>query len=485
MKSTIWIAGGGAAAMLLLGTTSAHAFGKNPATSGVAGVGICGTPEPTGTCARVDNSGPQPRRTVYLNRHGGTYAPAGDSNSATNQVALDNFAGGTIAPLSLDDTNWAGVVQCVKDFYAPYNIDITDVEPDASTSYLEAVVGGTEANVGLDAHLPPGNTLLGIAATNELGNGCDVEERGICFAFADNHGSLADATNRKELCITIAHETGHLLGLEHEVHAADLMSYEINNHTKSFSNFDSACGTYEDMPGNCICGASSTQNTDVVLLENAGPNEKVPPVVTIKSPAPGATVGPGFVVEAEATDDHHVASVELVIGGQVVASAQLPPYNLKAPLSVAVGDLSYEVRAYDKSSNKAVATSTVKVEPGCTGPADCESNEQCKNGACLGDVGHTCTSAANCADGLCIPPAGAGLNDSKFCTRTCDDSSACPSGFACDDSTGGATKCNPTDGAGGCGCSAGRQRNTAGLSALAMFGLVTLLARRRRGAPRS
>jgi MYXO-CTERM domain-containing protein len=485
MKSTMRIVVGGAAAAMLslLGARDVQAFGKQTIDSGVIIDGRCGTPHPILECARVDNSGPQPRRTMFLNRNGGSYAYADETDSSSNKISLKSGttnAGGSIPALTVNEQEWTEIKSCVAAYYSGFNIDVVDVEPDASTPYIEMAVGGSESDIHFDAGLGGGAILLGIASTNQLGHGCDVEERGIAFAFAANHGNLTNAGARKLLCDTIAHEAGHLLGLEHEIKHADLMSYEDDALGKSFMDFDSQCGTYEASPTPCICGDESTQNSYKVLMDNLGPNETTKPTLSITEPAEGATVNPGFTVKVDAADNNKVAKVELLIDGNVVASDLLSPFALVAPAAVPVGPLSIEVRAYDKSSNMAAATRALTVEPGCLTASDCESDEQCLNGACLGDVGHPCEDETDCLDSLCV--AGAGPNSDKYCTHTCSPGAdECPSGFACDKSTGNVYKCNPAEG-GGCGCRAGGRTGSAGLSGLAMAGLATLLflARRRR-----
>jgi hypothetical protein len=478
---------GGAAALLLGSASSASAFGVRDHTTGQpthgAANGVCGTPEPTLPCAgRVTAAGPQHRRVLFMNRQGGVYTHAAAPNSASNQTSIGT--GGSIPAVVATDAQWTEIMDCVKGFYADFNIDVVDVEP-TSGDYEESVVGGSSDMIGVDAG-QPGLVLLGIAdRASQMQNSCILTENGISFSFAATHGSMAIEANRRELCITIAHEAGHVFGLDHEMLPEDLMSY-AETAEKAFVDQASPCAdsSIPQNPVACYCDVeTNAQNSHEVLAAYLGPNDKVAPTLKIDSPVEGAKVGPGFTITATAADDTELNHLELVINGATVASDQSSPFSFKVPTNVSIGELTFDVVAVDKADNRTTLTRKVTVEPGCSGDSDCAEDEQCVNQACLGDVGHLCSTANDCADGLCIPTPGSKFD--KFCTRSCtagDDS--CPSGFACDNSTGGLLKCNPADGAGGCGCRAGGHGDApAGLSALGVLGLMSFIgvrARRRR-----
>ncbi len=161
---------------------------------------------------------PGPQRIIYLNRFGGTYQIMGrTSNAETNVVSTSVTANraprtAVIPPLATG-FNWESIAACVAVAYAPYDVRVVEFEPPPGTVYVEAVVGGfgTELGFGTD-------DLFGIAAAD---NFCGVTERGVAFSFSETHRNVAQRDG--ELCATIAHEVGHLLALEHEVLATDMI----------------------------------------------------------------------------------------------------------------------------------------------------------------------------------------------------------------------------------------------------------------------
>jgi hypothetical protein len=305
---------------------------------------------------------------------------------------------------------------------------------------------------------------------------CEVQERGVCFAFEGNHGFNIV----QELCGTASHEAGHLLGLEHEVIHEDLMSYE-SFQPKAFMDQDSPCGTYESAPGPCSCSQGTTQNTKERLDDHLGPNDSEPPMATVTSPADGGVVSPGFNVTVDATDNFSVEKVEIYIDGMISGSDVLEPWEVQAPAGVAIGAHSLEVHVWDKSSNITVITLAITVEPGCAGDGDCADDEVCVDQACLGDLGHDCDTNDDCAGELCTKVGQFDFVCSKFCEEGA--SGACPSGFSCSAEGGGMAKCLPGGGDDGGICAAtpgrGQQRSAGALAALAVL-LGMVLARRRR-----
>lgn len=394
---------------------------------------------------------PGTQRVVFLNRFGGTYnftagaATDAASNTVTTRISQRGAGMSTIAPLG-SNFDWPMIVQCVKDHYK--DIDVRFVESEPTTPpFLEAVVGGNGSELGF----PAGAGILGIAAPD---NFCNVNETGVCFNFAEAHGGFGQ--RNAELCTTIAHEVGHLLALEHEVLASDIMSYVPVTQvaTKSFVNEASACGTYPQQPQNCTC-SSSQQNSFNRLTTYVGPRpvEAVKPELTVNSPSNGATVPPVFEVVATASDDMAMADVRVVLDGVEGGNAQIAGADGKWTIVVrnaALGDHQMTIIARDEAGNETSQTIAVKVAKAQIGDS-CVANEACEGNLC----------ATN--------------EDGNFCTQTCEVSNdTCPSDFECKD-IGGASVCVVT---GGCGCTTSNPRDAVGALLVLFVGL--LVSRRKR-----
>lgn len=479
----------GLCALAMIAGTSgtASAFGKRGTTKrGKELVGVCGTPvkAPSDKCTyKIGQRGPQQKRTIFLNRMGGNYVGGAATNSALNTVAIMPQSAQIPALTQSDftDANWQALMECVRGYYAPFNIDVTDVEPGAG-NYVEVIMAGHASDYGFME--PSGGTILGIASADDLQPNCDVTEQGVTLVFFQSHAALwgnlngGDSTGRTELCVTTAHETGHLFGLDHEGHKEDIMSYE-EYLPKAFTDIDTACGEYEASPRPCQCGANTTQNSFQRMLDNVGPNDSEKPTGTIDAPSDGAMVPPGFKVKVTAMDNFSVEKVELMIDGTLAASDVVEPYELQAPASVALGAHQLQVVLTDKSYNQTMLPLNVTVVPACQNATDCGDNELCIDGACVGDIGHSCVSAGDCASGLCI--AGDGF--AKFCSKSCSATDACPDGFDCNKGPNGlgTDKCYASGGGGGClTVAGGHAAGGAGGVAFLLFGLIALRARRRR-----
>jgi MYXO-CTERM domain-containing protein len=431
--------------------------------------GWCGTPQidPPGGCAKIGSKGPEPKRTIFLNRGGGVYSPGIETDSALNTVAAIQISTGTIPPYPGTDADWAVVLACVQQYYARWNVEVVDQEPPPSEPYLEVAVGGSQTDIQYKDNI---GGVWGVASSDVFCT--DVDNNGIAFAFAADHPPQASDYGRQEMCLTIVHETGHLAGLEHEVLPVDIMSYE-QSATKDFQDQDSPCGEYVSGPRAC-CGGVTTQNSFQKLNDYLAPYDVMAPTLEVTSPADGAAVPPGFAVTATASDDHSVESVQLFVDGDLVGSDTKEPYAIETPAGIALGAHTIEVRAIDKSSNITSKMLAVMVQPACTTAAECTKGDICQGGACVGDIGASCNQSGDCASGLCL--AGDGF--AKFCSKICSASADCPDGFDCAVSGGGATKCLPSSG-GGCRAD-GRSHGGAGAWALAALGLFVLARPRRR-----
>jgi hypothetical protein len=211
--------------------------------------------------------------------------------------------------------------------------------------------------------------------------------------------------------------------------------------------------------------------------------DKVPPTVTITSPAAGANVAAGFVVKADVADDHTVARVKLVVDGATVDFDIEAPYELSAPANLAAGTHRIQVVATDGFDNEGTAEATVQIAPACATDDDCDDGEECASGVCAGALGSDCRVSADCASDQCFHDS-----DRSICASDCASDDECPSGFACQRTQiSPATKCFPSDG-GGCAIAApGAASHGAAAPLLAawLLGLaVAWGAKRRRGRAR-
>lgn len=395
-------------------------------------------------------------RTVYLNRFGGTYhITTGATNSATQTANVDVTNDGrtrdaVIAPMAAD-FDWAFISGCVQDHYAQYDLVFVESRPTSGV-YLEAVVGGTGQELGFAR-----DELFGIAGAD---NFCGVTEAGIAFSFSETHRGVG--RDNEELCATIAHEVGHLLALEHETLATDLMSYVFitQSSTKAFVDMTSPCGVEPGQNDRCECTPNppSTTNSAMRLRDFVGlrPTETVPPTLAVVSPDNGAELSPAFTVLADATDDVQMAEVTALVDGTAVASDSTPDgarYQI-AVHDVAEGAHTLTVRARDRSGNTTSVDVAISV-------------------AKLGQ-GASCTLGSECAGGLCVAEGG-----EQYCTQTCTPGAdTCPDGWSCESTPSGIAVC--AGGAGG-GCCQTGERPGAG-SGLVALGVAGLLLRRRRRA---
>lgn len=254
---------------------------------------------------------------VYMHRSGRRYTPGWDDAKSGVSSVLSYYKLGPIdfPAATFTDAEWSELLARVRAYFSRYAVTITDARP-ATGVYTEIAVGAASGAV-----LGLSNNTTGIAP---LGS-CRVVPGAVGFVFHELYtgpykawyGAVAGAAE------TVAHEIGHTLSLSHEQLDADLMSYAPWSPAKDFQDAPSACGTSSTAVEPCSCGGA-TQNSRAQLLTMVGARptppppppttgDTKPPVVTIASPAEGASVPGNAVVDVsvDATDDVGVASVEL------------------------------------------------------------------------------------------------------------------------------------------------------------------------------
>ncbi|MBA2542916.1 MAG: hypothetical protein H0V17_24935 [Deltaproteobacteria bacterium] len=264
-------------------------------------VASCADPAQPGTCALVEPGVTAPASggaatTIYLNRDGGKIQ-AGTENAAANTSSIikNHEVSELVVPrAAFDDTQWSAVVDCVRDAYARFDVEIVDRRP-AAGSYVMAMFGGSGDALGLGAE------TRGIAPLDS--NSCTTIDNAVAFVFTETVNSDVQRS-----CEIAAHEIAHAFGVDHQLLAADLTSYLPFSGKRTFQDVDGACG--EDAERPCICGRE-TQNTVQVLLDKLGPargGDREAPVIELGLGAarPGMTA-----VRVQTSDASAIGSVSL------------------------------------------------------------------------------------------------------------------------------------------------------------------------------
>jgi MYXO-CTERM domain-containing protein len=378
------------------------------------------------------------------------------------------------------------MMDCLREVYRPYDIEVTDIDPGEEVPHHEAVAAGSGSDLLIED-----DRILGRAP-----GGCDPLDNQISFSFLNAHtgGPVF------EMCATVAQESAHSFGIpDHVWDCTDPMTYRVNCGQKFFRNKQMPCGAFdlEDPP--CVCGVDSV-NTHAQLLAVFGPGQDpFPPTVEIVSPTEGGELGE--VVSVQFDDARGVYRAELWINGwrwdSWVQDAVLngpPPtsHEFDIPGGLPDGTLDIEVIVYNDLAAEASASVTAQKGDACQSADTCAEGQMCEDGRCFWEqpsqaFGESCEFDQQCI-GEPDPYSGSCVQDTEgrtMCTRSCfagvnDD---CPTGFACLAADGEEGVCwfdEPEDGGGCCSTGGGDGGRLYGSLALgAMLGAIVLRRRRR------
>jgi MYXO-CTERM domain-containing protein len=400
---------------------------------------------------------------LYLNRcASGCTVTRGDDSAPANTSSAIRVAEARLSPFRYSDEVWNAVVGCVRDTYRPYDVAVVTDEPTGGTPYVEVMVAGSPQETGWEPD------TLGVAP---MARDCSPQVNWIAFAFANVHGSNPVI----ELCATVAHEAGHVYGLDHEYDCKDPMTYLTGCGQKHFLNLALRCGEF-DGPRDCRCGA--TQNSHVHLRAALGAGQlPPPPEVTIPYPADGDPVIDGFSVFGRVDEPRITTRVEFWFNDWPWHTAEgrrdLTTYSFATPQELPDGIIDVEVRAYNDLDVMGAASVTVHKGEPCTSASACLAGQRCEDGRCAwpppsGEVGDRCSIDADCISRLCESDG-----EHTLCSARCTPGLAgdCPEGFVCL-AAADSGRCWPEGLGGGC-CSA------AGGDPLWPLGLAALVGLRR------
>jgi len=287
--------------------------------------------------AATATSGLAKTRTIYLNRHGATLSP-GTNDSQTQRSTIVSRVS-EVPAWNVSTADWASTVTCMQGIWSRFDVVVTDVDPGA-TPHIEALFGGSPADVGLSSN---------IGGVSPFTSDCSVIEHSIVFAFTDNLPKRP-----RVICEVMSQEIAHSYGLDHELLAADPMSYLSYSGEREFQDQAVACGETKERP----CGIAGTtcrpsQNSVQLLLARVGAahRDNQPPSVAITSPAEATTVSAGFMISATATDNVAVASVAFYVDGDLLATRTQAPFQLATSPALERGAHTIVVEATDADGN--------------------------------------------------------------------------------------------------------------------------------------
>jgi MYXO-CTERM domain-containing protein len=420
---------------------------------------------------------------IYLRRctGDGCIIVQGNTNSTTDPPH-SSLGHGILSPFSRGDATWNTVVACMKDVYAPFNVQITGADP-GTAPHFEIIFGGRPEEIGM----PPG--VGGVSPFSCL----PFIPNSVVFVF-DVWGD-----DPEELCATAAQEIAHSFSLDHAVEPSDPMTYYTYHGRRHYMNAQIQCGSdctsdhrsplgatcsgADFQEHACSCGnGAQTQNDVQVISALFGAGGFTPPAVKIITPKVGDTVDPSFAVTIEITNSVTVASTELRVDGVLTSPLADSLYAFTGPATLANGTHIVEVAAYDTAGTPGRARVEVIVGPGCTAPIDCPADtETCVGGRCVagpgvtGGLGETCLAATDCASWVC-----ASDDATRYCVEACKPGQ-CPNNFGCRDDGQGGGVCWPGFDEGRGGCSIGGSSGGLPIGALALgLALFAVVLRRRR-----
>lgn len=424
---------------------------------------------------------------IFLNNclPSGCMLQPGPNDSRTNTSTIVSQPS-LLAAWRFSAGEWDNLVTCVREVFAPFEVQVVTTEPASTSEYFEAMVAGSPQQLGLP---------MGYAGLSPFT--CGVIDNAITFTFANDTPYL-NPTAAGTLCWTVAQEIAHAFGLQHKYDSRDPMTYlDPALPIKLFVDDEGPCGT--QAARDCRRGdqyelfgcpsAPATTNSYARLAALFGAKPATAPTLEVAQPTEGATVSRGFAVRATASDDVRLRDVALSLDDTPLPPAlRVGPFEWRAPKLLAEGTHQLTVVATDYYGAATTVTRSITVRPDCSGNATgCDSGQLCIEGRCVdgpdreGGLGDACEENAECSSGTCATRGSA-----QACAEDCTlGARSCPDGFSCvEGGDSGLCWPNAEGGCASCGSSpsnsAGSSGGGAPLAAGLGFALLAVLRRRAR-----
>lgn len=286
-------------------------------------------------------------RTIFLNRKGAIVRPG--VNDAFKQTSTIVTKPATIGPWDVTDAKWTATVACMRDMWSRFDVTVTDVDP-GSDPHIEALFGGSPADLGRPAN------VAGIAP---FASDCGVIENAIVFTFTDNLPA-----DPQLVCEVMSQELGHAYGLDHELLAADPMSYLPFVGKRTFQDTTAECGEKTARPCGPSAVACRTLQSSAQILRSrlgAAGGDGTAPTLVITSPVSHEAVSRGFTVAARASDDVGLTAVVLYVDGALIETRTTGPFEFTTDASLPTGAHTVMLEARDANENITVREVDVMV----------------------------------------------------------------------------------------------------------------------------
>jgi hypothetical protein len=213
-------------------------------------------------------------------------------------VGSYGFSAVTFDPFNRGDAAWGRLMTALRELFAPFNAEVTDVRP-AAGDYIQCTITSSSGSV----------LGCGCAGVAPMSSNCALIPSTICYVFTPGIAS------ERRIAEIAAQEIGHAIGLDHEMLCTDPMSYLSCGATRAFQDQFASCGEFQART--CACGGGS-QNSFRELIRKLGPNAPLPSgnaVINFIRPSQQEVYLQGnreIEISVEVTDPEGVSKVELL-----------------------------------------------------------------------------------------------------------------------------------------------------------------------------